>query len=229
MLPGWGVQIYDANATNGALCSGSGGLVANRGWDTYQRIHRPCNSTGNPVRHCDYIGDVADEDWTCDCRPRTAPPTPMATMTTTTTATTHTAMQDSHRQITALLSVQAQQQASIQQLTATVATLTASMGAATSTQQQQTQTIAQTQSRITAALNALPAIIAPPVPTTVTCDGSATQSADCTPTVQAVPGGGLNINARGSRVYFQGSTCSVDPCDLRESLRQVIGAFNNLG
>ena len=72
---------------------------------------------------------------------------------------------------------------------------------------------------------ALPPNMEPPVQTQVTCPGDPR----CTPSVVASSDGGINVNAYASRVLMQGSQCQVDVCDLRESLRLLLLAFNNLG
>lgn len=232
----WGVQIYSPAASDSSLCNSNTGLRTNRDWNTYERVTTPCNSLPIESRHsCDFIGDSADPDWTCDCVPRTPSPTTAPTnptTTTTVTATTITAFQGVNRSLNAILSVQQSQQVVLDSVVPALSTLSATMSSLQSSQVSMaaaqslmSATNAGVASRISAALSALPSIMLPAVPTAYTCPGDP----ECAPQITTTATGDINVAAVAGEIRLQGSTCSVDPCELRESLRQVINAFNNLG
>mmetsp|Transcript_18656 Transcript_18656/g.55310 ORF Transcript_18656/g.55310 Transcript_18656/m.55310 type:complete len:316 (-) Transcript_18656:101-1048(-) len=233
---GWGVQVYNSNASNAGGCTGSNNLQQNGAWDTFRRTASACAPPASSRHSCDFLGDVSDQSWTCDCVPRTAAPTQQPTLpttTTATTATTHTALQDQNRSIRALFASQQTQQTEIDRigpqiaaLVSTVAQLGATVTAMSAAQAAQVSTTAAAQSRIVAALGALPTMVASAPPANVTCPGPDSR---CTPQVVAGNDGSLTLTAAAARVTIDTAACSVDVCDLRASLRQVVSAFNTLG
>lgn len=173
-------------------------------------------------------------------RPPTAQPTssPTASTTTTITATTHTALQDTRRDVNTLMSQQQSMivatESQLQSMTAaqlSTAAVTASTIASLRSQleMQQTQIAAVVSAGRTAAS------MIPPVQAD-TADGSQCPPtaegipSTCNPTIQALDNGNvvLQTGAAGRVLLNTGSCGSVDPCALRQVVRQLVSAVQNL-
>eukprot|EP00041_Stephanoeca_diplocostata_P016970 m.337173 g.337173 ORF g.337173 m.337173 type:complete len:391 (+) comp20545_c0_seq1:135-1307(+) len=236
---GWGVQMYNNQAVSEGLCSGDEGLQGNGAWNTWRRNLDVCAAESSHA--CDYIGDADDTDWVCECNKTTAAPTQapsVATITTVTTQTTHTGpamdLRDVQTSINTILSQQDAQDADIRSLqaaTAEIARLNATVQALLAQSNTHGDQLSTIRAGISQGLGRLPFLSPPADPTDPAQPCPIGSSGDqCQPAVLGNANGTLSLQALGGSVFLNTRTCgSFDPCDVREAIRQVILALNDLG